>query len=172
MPGSATARKFTMADKLQRIFEYRVLLARARKRQPDLDAQEQSRLDRLHQQLPLSVPPLDERDPYTLLGQPLAAEFAVDGRFLTGSLRNVSGGGLAIATTDPPALGQLLTIHVQDRPRAMVYSFPARVVSRVVRGVPAMSVAFEGVPIQTRIAKSSGVWIAQEIDATRKRDSA
>lgn len=169
-----------MADKLQRIFEYRVLLSRAQKRQPDLDAQEQLRLERLRQQLPLSVPPLDDRDPYTLLTDGLAVEFAVEGRFQTGTLRNASGGGLAIATADPPALGQPLVIHVQDRPHGIVWSFPARVVSRVVRGVAGMSVAFEGLPNQTRIAKTSGVWVAPEIDATsepapgprKQRDSA
>lgn len=160
-----------MADKLQRIFEYRVLLSRAQKRQSELDAQEQLRMERLRQQLPLSVPPLDDRDPYTLLTDSLPVEFAVEGRFLTGTLRNVSGGGLAIATVDPPALGQPLAIHVQDKSHGIVYSFPARVVSRVVRGVAGMSVAFEGVPNQTRIAKTSGVWVAQEIDASEQSQS-
>jgi len=167
-----------MGNKLQRIFEYRVLLSRAQKRQPELDAQEQLRLERLRQQLPLSVPPLDDRDPYTLLTDSLPVEFAVEGRFGKGTLRNASGGGLAIATVDPPALGHPLAIHVQDRPHGLVYSFPARVVSRVVRGVAGMSVSFEGVPNQTRIAKISGVWVAQEVDATsdsgprKERDSA
>jgi hypothetical protein len=127
------------------------------------------------------VPPLDDRDPYTMLSEPLPIEFALEGRFLTGMLRNASGGGLAIATEQPPALGQPLTIHVQDRKRAVVYSFPARVVSRVLSGVPGMSLAFEGVPIQTRIAsKSSGVWSSEQSEADdgtesrprKQRDSA
>src|SRR5688572_16420969 len=116
-----------MADKLQRIYEYRVLLSKAQKRQPELDADEQARLERLRQQLPLSVPPLDDRDPYTLLTEPLEVEFAREGRFVSGTLRNASGGGLAIATADPPALGQQLAIHVRDRKHAVVYAFPARV---------------------------------------------
>jgi hypothetical protein len=149
-----------MADKLQRIFEYRVLLSRVHKRQLELDPQDQPRFDRLRQQLPLAVPPLDDRDPYTLLAEPLAVEFAVQGRFFMGTLHNASGGGLAIATLVPPPLGQQLTIQVQDRSHAVVYSFPGRVVSRVVRGVAGMSIAFEGIPKQTRIAKSSGMWVA------------
>jgi hypothetical protein len=168
-----------MADKLQRIFEYRVLLSKAQKRQPEPD--DQQRLERLGQLLPLAVPALDDRDPYTMLTEPLPIEFALEGRFVTGTLRNASGGGLGITTAQPPALGQPLTIHVQDRKRAVVYSFPARVVSRVLSGVPGMSLAFEGVPIQTRIAsKSSGVWSAEQPDvddaaesgARKQRDSA
>jgi hypothetical protein len=167
-----------MADKLQRIFEYRVLLSKAQKRQPELDDAQQQRLERLRQQLPLTVPPLDDRDPYTLLPDPLEVEFAQDGRFFSASLRNASGGGLAIATDEPPALGQQLAIHVRDREHGVVYSFPARVVSRVVRGLPGMSVAFEGQPVQTRIAiKASGVWgLSQEAAAEsgprKQRDSA
>jgi hypothetical protein len=161
-----------MADKLQRIFEYRVLLSKARKRQPEIDAEDQQRLERLGQQLPLPVPPLDDRDPYTMLSEPLPIEFALEGRFLTGTLHNASGGGLAIATEQPPALGQPLTIHVQDRKRAVVYSFPARVVSRVLSGAPGMSLAFEGVPIQTRIAsKSSGVWSSEQAEADDATES-
>jgi hypothetical protein len=166
-----------MADKLQRIYEYRVLLSRAEQRVPELDAHEQARLDRLRQQLPLSVPPLDERDPYTLLPEPLPVEFAVAGRFTTGELRNASGGGLAVATAEePPVLGQPLIVHVQDRAHALVYAFPSLVVSRVVRGIPSISVAFDGLPVLTRLAsKSSGVWLAQgeEDQGPRKqRDSA
>ena len=170
-----------MADKLQRIFEYRVLLSSADKRQPVGTSQDDARLQRLRQQLPLAVPPLDERDPYTLLSEPLTVEFGVGERFVRGTLRNASGGGLAIATEEPPALGKQLVIHVQDRKRAVVYSFPASVVSRVLRGVCGMSVAFEGTPIQTRLAaSSSGVWTAADVpgdikmpDAKpRRRDSA
>ena len=152
-----------MTEKLQRIFEYRVLLSKAQKRQPELDASERQRLERLGQQLPLSVPPVDDRDPYTMLSEPLPVEFALEGRFVSGVLHNASGGGLAIATSQPPALGQQLVIHVRDRKHAVVYAFPGRVVSRVLRGVASMSVGFEGVPNQTRIAaKSSGVWLAQQ----------
>jgi hypothetical protein len=170
-----------MADKLQRIFEYRVLLSKAQKRQPEPGGDDQLRLERLGQQLPLAVPALDDRDPYTMLGEPLPIEFALQGRFVTGTLRNASGGGLGITTEQPPPLGQPLTIHVQDRKRGVVYSFPARVVSRVLSGVPGMSLAFEGVPIQTRIAsKSSGVWSSEHADAgetpengpRKQRDSA
>jgi hypothetical protein len=167
-----------MADKLQRIFEYRVLLSNAQERNLGLDPQDQTRLDRLRQQLPMTVPPLDDRDPYTILSEPMPVEFAVGGRFHVGMLRNVSGGGLAIATSDEaPPLGHQLTIHVQDRAHALVYSFPARVVSRVVRGTTGMSVAFDGVPMLTRLTtKSSGVWSAQDAPTEpgprKQRDSA
>jgi hypothetical protein len=172
--GYALGTEVTMAEKLKRIFEYRVLLSKTQKRQPDLDPDERLRLDRLGQQLPLTAPALDDRDPYTMLGEPLPVEFALEGRFATGSLRNASGGGLAIATAQPPALGQPLVIHVQDRKRAVVYSFPGRVVSRVLSGTPGMSVAFDGVPNQTKIAASmsSGVWSAQNAQHAQVGDDA
>jgi len=166
-----------MADKLQRIFEYRALLGRANKRPPELTPDERGRLERLRAQLPLPVPTLDDRDPYTSLSEPIAVEFArPGGRFTVGVLRNVSAGGFAIDAGDPPPLGQALMIHVHDRPNGLAYAFPGRVVSRVVRGKLGFSVEFEGAPTQTRIATGlSGVWpSAEPVPGTgrKQRDSA
>lgn len=153
-----------MADKLQRIFEYRALLGKAHQRRPGLTAEEQQRLERLHQQLPQAVPTLDERDSYTVIAEPLAVEFAhAGGRFAGGALRNASAAGLAIATPEPPPLGLPLLIHVHDRRNSIAYAFPGRVVARVLRGVTGFSVEFEGVPSQTRLAaQPSGVWRATD----------
>jgi PilZ domain len=163
-----------MADKLQRIFEYRTLLARA----DQLSADDRLRFDRLRQQLPLLVPTLDERDPYTVLSEPLPVEFAHAGaRFSAGVLRNVSAGGLAIEAQQPPALGLPLQIHVHDKRSGLAYAFPGRVVSRVVRGTQGFSVEFAGAPSQTRLAsasKPSGVWPSTEPapGERKQRDSA
>jgi hypothetical protein len=149
-----------MGDKLERIFEYRVLYAKQRELQIPLTRLEQERYGELRSQLPDQVPSLDERDVYTLLKNPLPAQFVAGGRFGSGTLRNGSALGLAISTTEePPALGQRLILHVQEPAQAIEYTFPCRVVSRVVKGAPSMGVVFDGVPSQTRsLGRTSGVW--------------
>jgi hypothetical protein len=148
-----------MGDKLARIFEYRVLYAKHRELQIPLTSNEDARLVRLRQQLPDRVPSLDERDVFTVLAAPLPAHFVAAGHFGSGTLRNASAVGLAIATfEEPPGLGQRLILHVQEPEQAIEYTFPCRVVVRVVKGTPSMGVMFEGVPSQVRVGQSSGVW--------------
>lgn len=148
-----------MGAKLERIFEYRMLFAKQRDLQIPLSAQEASRLERLRHELPDRVPSVDERDPYTALATPLPVQFVAGGRFGAGLLRNASATGLAVITADPPELSQRLIVHVQDPASGVEYTFPGRVVSRVVRGVVSMGLSFEGVPSQTRLAtRQSGVW--------------
>jgi hypothetical protein len=171
----------TMAPRLEQIFEYRVLLSRARELGIPLSLEEQARLDRLGRQLPTGVPPLDERDPHTRLAAPLAAEFVQAGRFQVCTLCNASSDGFALATADPPVLGQPLLVQVRGLRDATEYTFPARVVSRVVRGVSGMSVAFEGLPTERGLMgrSSSGVWPAEDVttavqalpDANKERHS-
>jgi len=157
-----------MAEKLERIFEYRLLLSRARELGIPLSPEESVRLDRLGQQLPSGVPPLDDRDPYTLLAEPLPAELVSNRRFRAATLRNASGAGLALVLNDPPALGERLLVHVRDLERPFEYTFPARVISRVVRGVCGMSVAFEGLPSRRDLGRrTSGVFAADETPTER-----
>lgn len=152
-----------MAEKLERIFEFRVLLSKAHELQIPLTAQELARLERLKHQLPTGVPSCDERDPYTLLATPLPAQYVCGGRFGAGTVRNASGGGLAIATAQPPELGQRLIVHVREANHDIEYTFPGRVVVRVIKGITSVGVAFEGVPSQNRVAgRGSGVWRADE----------
>jgi hypothetical protein len=153
-----------MAEKLEQVFEYRMLLSKARELLIPLSDEESTRLDRLGQRLPTGVPPLDDRDPLTTLSTPLAAEYVHAGRFQPCSVRNLSGAGLALVTTEPPVLGQRLLVHVRDQHRPIEYTFPARVVARVVRGVSGMSVAFEGLPTQRALAgrSASGVWATDD----------
>lgn len=149
-----------MADKLQRLFEYWVL----RSLPPGDDFEQvQQRLERLQRQLHPGVPTLDERDPYTLMTEPLPVEFAHAGKFRMGNVVNAAADGLAIATSDPPALGQRISLHVHDRSKGAVYAFVGCVVARVIAGTQGMSVALEGTPKQTKVASSSsGVWRAAE----------
>ena len=149
-----------MGDKIAWIFEYRVLYAKQRELQIPLTRQEQQRLGELRGQLPSHVPTLDERDALTLLEEPLPAQFVAGGRFDSGVLRNGSSIGLAIETAEePPALGQRLIVHVQEPVHGVEYTFPCRVIARVMKGPPSMGVVFDGVPSQTRsLGKNSGVF--------------
>ncbi|HEX7480050.1 MAG TPA: PilZ domain-containing protein [Polyangiales bacterium] len=148
-----------MGEKLERVFEYRVLHSKERELQIPLSAQEASRLERLRSQLPERVPCVDDRDAFTRLTTPLPVQYVAAGRFGAGLLRNASAAGLAIATAEPPELGQRLIVHVQEPLHGLEYTFPCRVVSRVVKGTTSMGLVFEGVPSQTRSSGSaSGVW--------------
>ena len=149
-----------MGETIERIFEYRLLYAKQRELQIPLSADEQRRLGELRSQLPNHVPTLDERDALTLLRFPLPVQYVAGGRFGSGVLRNGSAQGLAVETVeDPPALGQRLIVHVQESAHGLEYTFPCRVIARVVKGVPSMGVVFEGVPAETRaVARTSGVF--------------
>jgi hypothetical protein len=157
-----------MPDKLQRIFEYRVLLSRARELGIPLSDDEAAHLDLLGQELPSGVPPIDERDAHTVLPQPVPVEIVHAGRFQACTLRNAASGGLALVTAVPPQLGQRVLVHVRNPKRPVEYTFPARVVSRVVRGVCGMSVAFEGLPSQRALGgRTSGVFATDEATPTQ-----
>jgi hypothetical protein len=160
-----------MAKRLEKIFEYRVLLSKARELGIPLSAEEEARLDRLGQQLPQSVPALDDRDTQTRLSEALPAEFVQAGRFQACTLRNASGAGFAMAAVEPPALGQRLLVHVRSPFGPIEYTFPARVVSRVVRGVAGMGVAFEGLPTQRALGgRASGVFTTEDATPTSRVD--
>lgn len=148
-----------MGEKIAWIFEYRVLYAKQRELQIPLTRQEQQRLGELKSQLPSHVPTLDERDTLTVLDEALSAQFVVGGRFGSGVLRNGSSVGLAIETVEePPSLGQRLIVHVQEPEHGVEYTFPCRVIARVMRPA-SMGVVFDGVPSQTRaLGRSSGVF--------------
>lgn len=147
-----------MSQKLEWIFQYRVLLSKTIELHIPLTATEQLCLTRLRAELPAGLPRLDDRDEDTRLAQPLPAEFACSGRFRAARVRNASATGLAIITSEPPPLGEHLLLHVWDPTRSIEYTFPTRVVEPIhdagatkqydaaIRGV---SVAFEGLPLQT-----------------------
>ena len=162
-----------MGDELARIFEYRVLYAKHRELQIPLTGSEQARFGELRGQLPDRVPNIDDRDIATLLRNPLPAQIVAGGRFGSGVLRNGSATGLAIELgEEPPALGERLILHVQESVHALEYTFPCRVIARVVKGVTSMGVVFEGVPSQTRaLGRTSGVWRHDANDANDANDA-
>lgn len=136
-----------------------MLLAREGELQIPLNDVESARLARLERALGSHVPSVDERDVETWLPVPMPIQFTAQGAYGSGMVRNLTGGGMAVVTSEPPVLGQRLVVRVEDPTHGVEYVFPARVISRVVKGLPAMGVAFEGVPSQVRLGnRNSGVW--------------
>lgn len=147
-----------MADQLERIYEYRVLYAKQRELQIPLTQEERARALRLRQELPERVPSVDERDAFTVLSPPLSVQYVVSRGFGVGTLCNASANGLAVSTKEePPGLGQRLLVHVHDAHQGLEYTFPCRVVARVIKSHRSMGLRFEGMPAQTRIGYTSGL---------------
>ena len=147
-----------MGDQLERIFEYRVLYAKQRDLHIPLTSDERARVAQLEEELPDRVPAVDDRDAFTVLPTPLGVQYVVAGAFGVGTLFNVSATGVAVETEDePPNLGQRLIVHVHDAQQGVEYTFPCRVVARVIKAPASMGLRFEGMPSQTRIGHSSGL---------------
>ena len=143
---------------LERIYEYRVLYAKQSDLHIPLTPEERARALKLQEELPDRVPAVDERDAFTVVSTPLAVQYVVAGAFGVGTLSNASATGVAVGTEEePPNLGQRLIVHVHDPQQGVEYTFPCRVVARVVKAPASMGLRFEGMPSQTRIAHNSGV---------------
>jgi hypothetical protein len=147
-----------MSEKLDRILEYCDLVIQVGSGAV-MESAAVARLERLRGQLSAPVPSLDERDPYTLLAQPLAAEVVVGSTVVTAELRNASATGIALAMDGlPPGLGERVTVTARDVQRGIEYAFTGTVMSRVVKGGYAMSLAFAVAPAKVRLGGRSGVF--------------
>ncbi len=148
-----------MFEKLENIYELRMLVSMKELLGISLSSKEARRLSVLQKQLTMKVPRFDENDSLTALETPLFTQYTTAGGFGSGLIRNISGGGMAILTYDPPPLGQRLIVHVTEQKHGIEYIFPCCVLSRVIKGNTSISVAFEGTPSQIRVGgQESGVW--------------
>jgi len=148
-----------MFEKLENIYELRMLVSMKELLSISLSSKEARRLSVLQKQLTMKVPRFDENDSATALDAPLFTQYTTAGGFGSGLIRNISGGGMAILTYDPPPLGQRLIVHVTEQKHGIEYIFPCYVLSRVIKGNTSISVAFEGTPSQLRVGgQGSGVW--------------
>lgn len=148
-----------MYEKLESIYEYRMLFAMQEHLGIPLSAREQQRLQILGKQLSNTVPKLDENDNKTVLETPLYAQYTTAGGFGSGLVRNISGGGMAILSVDLPPLNQRLIVHVMEPKHGIEYIFPCKVMSRTMKGLTSISIAFDGTPSQLRMGSAgSGVW--------------
>lgn len=165
-----------MADKLERLYEYRTLVAKREQLRLPLSPDETARAERLSGRVRQGVPQVDEADPYTLVPQPWQVHVAHGGQSVEGTVPNASGDGMAIQTSNPPPLGSEVVLTVRHPRHGIEYAFPGRVVWRVVQGGPAFGVAFAGAPTESSLGgRRSGVYRADDTPADaskRERHSA
>lgn len=148
-----------MVDRLEKLFELRVLWARAHGQRESLLPSEAARLHVLLSAFPPGVPNLDPRDTATTLAQPLPAHLSVSGHFRTAMVHNLAADGLALMTETLPALDQWVTLTIGDPETEFEYLFPCRVAARVLTGHTWLGLRFAGTPAQRRArGLSSGVW--------------
>ncbi|MFW5921578.1 MAG: PilZ domain-containing protein, partial [Polyangiales bacterium] len=80
---------------------------------------------------------------------PLPVGFTLAGKFGSGRILDIGGGGMAITTAAPAFVGDEILVHIHDPSDETEHVFPARVVWRRAGDAPAMGVAFEGIPTET-----------------------
>jgi len=147
-----------MSEKLDRILELNDLENRFL-HGTGLSGGERTRLERLRETHSTQVPSLDQRDPYTLLGEALPAQVITGDVVVTGVLRNASAAGVALSVdATPPGLGQRAKVVARDVERGLEYAFSGIVVSRVVKGGFAMALQVDGTPSRLRLGGRSGVY--------------
>jgi hypothetical protein len=138
-----------MSYRLEWVFQFRVLLCKRTELHIALTPAEQSRLERLRGQVQGGVPELDADG--SPLAEALRARYVHAGRFHEARVCNLSGAGVAVLTAEPPPAGQHLQLQVWDPSQSLEYTFPGRVIERASDTAPGMRLAFEGLPVQTRV---------------------
>ena len=148
-----------MNEFFEMVYEYRLLLAKEEKLAIPLDDDERTRLFGLERLLSGDTPSRDPRRAMPRVASPLGVQFTLAGGFGAGQVLNASGGGLAIATTSPGALGSRTIVRLDLPPAGIEYVFPCRVIWMHEDAQSGMGVAFDGVPSRTlMLDPSSGVW--------------
>lgn len=129
-----------MMNLFEMVFEYQRL--RGKEQLVPLDDDERARLFGLAQLLSS-----EHRDPQRRMPRvpyPSTAQFTQPGGFGVGTIKNLSGLGLAIATRRPLAVGARTVVRVEDEGHE--YFFPCRVVWARREQNAGMGLAFDGVP--------------------------
>lgn len=162
------AEDHVMFAEIDRVYEYRALLALQHAGGRAWGPQEAERIDRLERALPLHLPTVDDPDPRAQLPHALPAHFTVMGEGVIGVVRVMTGMGLCLVTAEPPHLGNRIRVHVADPSHGVEYVFPGRVVARIVRGTTSATVSFTGAPSLARSGgRVSGVWRPDRAESVR-----
>jgi hypothetical protein len=149
-----------MRNLLEMIYEYQLLRSKEQSLSIELDAGERVRLMGLHRLLQgETIDPTSRRE-LARVRLRLPVHFTMAGGIETGEVRDVSGGGMCILTSQPPPEGTRLIVRVTDEQTGSEYVFPCRVVWRQGRGPGRMGVELDGVPHRTPYLgdEESGVW--------------
>jgi len=142
-----------MDDVFSLLFEYRLLVGKEQVGVP-LDEHERARLLAAVRLLSGEIPRRDRRAMPRVPGK-VRAQFTLPGGFGEGEVLNVSGGGMALATTQLVDLGTRCIVRIARD--AVEYVFPCRVVWSATDPTPGLGMAFDGLPSQTML-RPSGVW--------------
>ncbi len=138
-----------MHDFFEMVYAYRLLLAKEEKLAIALDAEERAHLLGLEQLLSGDTPGRDPRRGMPRVPSPVGVQFTLPGGFGAGQVLNASGGGLAIVTASPGAVGDRTIVRVGLVASGVEYVFPCRIAWVQAGQQPAMGVAFDGVPSRT-----------------------
>lgn len=150
-----------MRNLLEMIYEYQLLGSKERHLSIELDEAQRVRLMGLHRLLQGETLDPASRRELVRVRMRLPVHFTMPGGFETGEVRDLSGGGICILTSQPPPDGTRLVVRLTDEPSGWEYVFPCRVVWRAERGPGRMGVRFDGVPHRASCAAGvdeSGVW--------------
>jgi hypothetical protein len=161
-----------MIETLEMVYEYRLLRAKQEQLGLPLNEVERARLVGLARALEGEAAAHDPRRGMQRVAAPVGVQFTLPGSFGAGQVLNVSGGGMAIATREPPAEGTRVIVRMAVPATGVEYVFPCRVVWRAREGTPGMGVSFDGLPTRMAVRGSpdSGVWRMGALRFGDKRD--
>jgi hypothetical protein len=134
-----------MRNLFEMIFEYQQL--RGKERLVPLDDDERVRLYGIGQLL--SGERVDAQRRMPRLPSPTSVQFTMPGGFGLGVVKNVSGGGVAIATRRPLEVGARTVMRVEEN--GVEYFFPCKVVWSRSEHNLGMGLAFDGVPTRATL---------------------
>jgi hypothetical protein len=146
-----------MKNLFEMIYEYQLLRGKKEQLDVPLDDEERARLVALSRLLTGDQEGGRRGMPRSPV--PSRVVFTMPGGFESGEIKNISGGGLAIATARPPAQGTRIVVRVEDG--GVEYLFPCRVVWRRLATNVGMGAIFDGVPSRASVygnEETTGVW--------------
>ncbi len=162
----------SLRNLLEMIYEYQLLRAKQDHLDVPLDEDEQLRLRGLAE---LLAGDGDGGRGRTMPRRtfPKAVSFTLPGGFEAGDVKNLSGKGIAIATSRPPAAGTRVIVRMLDDVRGCEFFFPCRVVWARRAPLPGMGLVFDGVPTKSDYAANddTGVWKRSFTIGTPRKDS-
>lgn len=161
----------SMRNLLEMIHEYQTLVAKRDHLGLPLSEDETLRLLGLAQLLASEGDANGRAMPNVPL--PASVVFTSPGGFEMGQVKNLSGRGLAIATSRPPEVDTRTVVRIVDTARGCEYLFPCRVAWRRQSPLPGMGVEFDGTPSRTRWApndETTGIWRRSPLGAGGSKD--
>lgn len=162
----------TMRNLLEMIYEYQRIRAKMEHLEVPLDEEEEIRLAGLGQLLAGDNYAGDDLRHMPRLPFPKVVSFTQPGGFETGTIKNMSGAGIAIATPRPPAIGTRIIVRIQDAASGGEFFFPCRVVWSRRGTLAGMGVKFDGVPTKANsLHENTGVWPRSFTIGTPRKDS-